>query len=446
MTSRSLPLHWRIFIGLVAGLVVGLAINVLAPSIEAFVGEEGLLRSSVDFLVALNGFVGDLFLRALRFIAVPIVLFSLIGGASSLSDLTKLGRIGGRTVLIYVGTTSLSITIGLLLADIVHPGHFVSAEVRDQMALQGTAEALVRMDRAAAPDLWSTLLEIVPTNPAEALAEGRMLQIVFLALVIGIGLARIDPEKARPIIAFFDGLTDVILGVVEAIMKIAPFAVFSLLVEVLASMGLDVLGALIVYSAVVIGGLAMMVFGVYPLIPRLVTGRKMSSFLAAIAPAQLLAFSSSSSSATLPVTLDCVEKRLGVEEEVSSFVVPLGATINMDGTALYQGVAALFIAQLYGIELGIEQQLTIVLTATLASIGTAGVPGVGLVMLIIVLQSVGLSPEIMASGIAIIFGVDRVLDMCRTTCNVTGDCMVAAVVGALEEKREGGSGSSSSAG
>lgn len=446
MTSRSLPLHWRIFIGLVAGLVVGLAINVLAPSIEAFVGEEGLLRSSVDFLVALNGFVGDLFLRALRFIAVPIVLFSLIGGASSLSDLTKLGRIGGRTVLIYVGTTSLSITIGLLLADIVHPGHFVSAEVRDQMALQGTAEALVRMDRAAAPDLWSTLLEIVPTNPAEALAEGRMLQIVFLALVIGIGLARIDPEKARPIIAFFDGLTDVILGVVEAIMKIAPFAVFSLLVEVLASMGLDVLGALIVYSAVVIGGLAMMVFGVYPLILRLVTGRKMSSFLAAIAPAQLLAFSSSSSSATLPVTLDCVEKRLGVEEEVSSFVVPLGATINMDGTALYQGVAALFIAQLYGIELGIEQQLTIVLTATLASIGTAGVPGVGLVMLIIVLQSVGLSPEIMASGIAIIFGVDRVLDMCRTTCNVTGDCMVAAVVGALEEKREGGSGSSSSAG
>lgn len=446
MASRSLPLHWRIFIGLVAGLVVGLAINVLAPSIEAFVGEEGLLRSSVDFLVALNGFVGDLFLRALRFIAVPIVLFSLIGGASSLSDLTKLGRIGGRTVLIYVGTTSLSITIGLLLADIVHPGHFVSAEVRDQMALQGTAEALVRMDRAAAPDLWSTLLEIVPTNPAEALAEGRMLQIVFLALVIGIGLARIDPEKARPIIAFFDGLTDVILGVVEAIMKIAPFAVFSLLVEVLASMGLDVLGALIVYSAVVIGGLAMMVFGVYPLILRLVTGRKMSTFLAAIAPAQLLAFSSSSSSATLPVTLDCVEKRLGVEEEVSSFVVPLGATINMDGTALYQGVAALFIAQLYGIELGIEQQLTIVLTATLASIGTAGVPGVGLVMLIIVLQSVGLSPEIMASGIAIIFGVDRVLDMCRTTCNVTGDCMVAAVVGALEEKREGGSGSSSSAG
>ncbi len=426
--------------------MVGLAINVLAPSIEAFVGEEGLLRSSVDFLVALNGFVGDLFLRALRFIAVPIVLFSLIGGASSLSDLTKLGRIGGRTVLIYVGTTSLSITIGLLLADIVRPGHFVSTEVRDQMALQGTAEALVRMDSAAAPDLWSTLLEIVPTNPAEALAEGRMLQIVFLALVIGIGLARIDPEKARPIIGFFDGLTDVILGVVEAIMKIAPFAVFSLLVEVLASMGLDVLGALIVYSAVVIGGLAMMVFGVYPLILRLVTGHKMSTFLAAIAPAQLLAFSSSSSSATLPVTLDCVEKRLGVEEEVSSFVVPLGATINMDGTALYQGVAALFIAQLYGIELGIEQQLTIVLTATLASIGTAGVPGVGLVMLIIVLQSVGLSPEIMASGIAIIFGVDRVLDMCRTTCNVTGDCMVAAVVGALEEKRESGAGSPSSAG
>lgn len=436
MERQPLALHWKILIGLAAGLVVGLVLNVVGGTLYGAAGEDGVDRWLIDFFVAANGFVGDLFLRALRFIAVPIVLFSLIVGASSLSDLSKLGRIGGKTVGIYLATTALAITTGLLLANIVRPGNFVSEAVRNKMALQGTAEARVMMENAAPPDLWTTLLEIVPSNPANALAEGRMLQIVFLALVIGIGLTRIAPEKSKPIIAFFDGMTDVILQIVQAIMQVAPYAVFALLVEVLATMGLDVLGALIVYSFVVIGGLAVMTFLVYPTILRLLSGVSPAQFFPAIAPAQLLAFSSSSSSATLPVTLECVEERLGVKEEISSFVVPLGATINMDGTALYQGVAALFIAQLYGISLSFEQQITIILTATLASIGTAGVPGVGLVMLIIVLQSVGMSPEIMASGIAIIFGVDRLLDMCRTTCNVTGDCMVAVVVGATEEARE----------
>ena len=281
---------------------------------------------------------------------------------------------------------------------------------------------------------WDSLLDIVPRNPAEALADGNMLQIVFLALVIGIALTLIPDEKARPVMRVCEGMTEVILALVRVVMQVAPFAVFTLLVEVMASMGLDVLGALLVYSAVVVLGLGTMVFLVYPTILRMGSGIPRRKFLAGIAPAQLLAFSSSSSSATLPVTMECVEDRLGVSGEVTSFVIPLGATINMDGTALYQGVAALFIAQLYGIPLTMGDQLTIVLTATLASIGTAGVPGVGIVMLIIVLGSLGFSPEVMASGVAIIFGVDRLLDMCRTTCNVTGDAMVAAVVGASEER------------
>lgn len=436
METQPLALHWKILIGLAAGLVVGLGLNLVGGSLHGAVGADGVDRWALDLVIQANGFVGDLFLRSLRFIAVPIVLFSLIVGASSLSDLSKLGRIGGKTIAIYLTTTALAISTGLLLANIVQPGHFVSEAVRNQMATQGSAEALFMMENASAPDLWDTLLNIVPKNPARALADGQMLQIVFLSLAIGIGLTRIAPEKSKPIIAFFDGMTDVILQIVHAIMKVAPYAVFCLLVEVLATMGLDVLGALIVYSFVVIGGLAVMMFLVYPAILKVLSGMSPAAFYPAIAPAQLLAFSSSSSSATLPVTLECVEERLGVKEEISSFVVPLGATINMDGTALYQGVAALFIAQLYGVELSFMQQLTIILTATLASIGTAGVPGVGLVMLIIVLQSVGMSPEIMASGIAIIFGVDRLLDMCRTACNVTGDCMVAAVVGATEEETE----------
>lgn len=432
---EPLALHVRILIGLVSGLVIGIALNETGDRILAFAGDDGFLRGSIDFLIGLNGFVGDLFLRSLRFVAVPIVLFSLIVGASSLRDLRKLGRIGGKTVGIYLATTALSITVGLLLANLAQPGSFVSEDVRNRLAAEREVEAetSIAVAEGKIATGWDRLLDIVPRNPAEALADGNMLQIVFLALVIGIALTLIPDEKARPVMRVCEGMTEVILALVRVVMQVAPFAVFTLLVEVMASMGLDVLGALLVYSAVVVLGLGIMVFLVYPTILRMGSGIPRRKFLAGIAPAQLLAFSSSSSSATLPVTMECVEDRLGVSGEVTSFVIPLGATINMDGTALYQGVAALFIAQLYGIPLTMGDQLTIVLTATLASIGTAGVPGVGIVMLIIVLGSLGFSPEVMASGVAIIFGVDRLLDMCRTTCNVTGDAMVAAVVGASEE-------------
>jgi Na+/H+-dicarboxylate symporter len=261
-----------------------------------------------------------------------------------------------------------------------------------------------------------------------------MLQVVVTALMLGIALTLIPERKSAPVIGMCDALTDVVLKLVQLVMVAAPYAVFALLARVVARMGLDVLAPLGVYTVVVIGGLALMMFGVYPGVLFLLTRMRPRRFYQAIVPAQLLAFSSSSSSATLPVTLDCVERRLGASEDVTSFVVPLGATINMDGTALYQGVAAIFIAQIYGIDLSLAAQLTIVLTATLASIGTAGVPGVGLIMLVIVLQSVGMPPDVMAGGIAIIFGVDRLLDMCRTSCNVTGDCMVAAVVAHSENE------------
>jgi len=389
------------------------------------------------FVANLNAFVGELFVRGLRFIAVPIVLFSLVVGASSLNDLKKLSRIGGKTIAIYIGTTALAITLGLTLANVVRPGSYVPPDVRDALASVGQAEGEQRLAagrEGAETSTWDVLLNIVPRNPFEALAEGTMLQVVFFALVVGVALTLIPREKATPIIAFCDGMTDVIIKLVHLVMMLAPFAVFALIVKVVAELGLDILSALIIYSATVIGGLGLMILVVYPAIMKAFTPMGYGRFFGGIAPAQLLAFSSASSSATLPVTMECAEERLGVSEEVSSFVLPLGATINMDGTALYQGVAAVFIAQLYGMGLDFAGQLTIVLTATLASIGTAGVPGVGMIMLVIVLQQLGFSPEIMAGGIAIIFGVDRLLDMCRTTCNVTGDAMVCTVVAASERE------------
>lgn len=432
MAKPRIALHWQIIIGMVLGLVVGLVVNLAQGPIDGLMEAGGVLAGLLGFLAKLNDFVGDLFLRGLRFIAVPIVLFSLVVGSSSLNDLKKLSRIGGRTIAIYLLTTAVAISTGLMLANILRPGTWLSPELRDSMAAASAEVASEKVAAAVAPDTWATILDIVPTNPFAALAEGNMLQVVFLALAVGVALTLIPKDKASPIIAFCDGMTDVIIKLVHLIMLTAPVAVFCLIARVMATMGIEVLSALVVYSLTVVAGLALMTFVVYPLALKLITGVGPKRFFTAIAPAQLLAFSSSSSSATLPVTMECVEERLGAGEDVASFVVPLGATINMDGTALYQGVAALFIAQLYGIDLDLSAQLTIVLTATLASIGTAGVPGVGLIMLVIVLQAVGITDDVMKGGLAIIFGVDRLLDMCRTTTNVTGDCMVATVVASVE--------------
>lgn len=419
VNMRHWPLHTKIFVGMVLGLLVGLGLNAAGVSLDGPLGDA-------------NAFVGDLFLRGLRFIAVPVVLFSLIAGAGSLNDVTKLARIGGRTVVIYLFTTALAISTGLIFANVIRPGTFLPEGLRDGLAAEGADLAVSKMEGAAAPSVWDTLLNIVPENPFMAVAEGNMLQVVFFALAFGMALTLLPEERSKPILALADTANEAIIKLVHVLMGMAPVAVFCLLVSVMADLGLQALGALVVYGVTVVAGLAVMMFGVYPLALRVVAGIGPRRFFSGIAPAQVLAFSSSSSSATLPVTLECVQNNLGVDDEVASFVVPLGATINMDGTALYQGVAALFIAQLYGVDLTLMDQLTIVLTATLASIGTAGVPGVGIVMLIIVLQSVGMSPEVMQGGIAIIFGVDRILDMCRTTCNVTGDAMVACVVAHAE--------------
>jgi proton glutamate symport protein len=445
---RSLPLHWKILIGLALGVLAGLILNQYGPALwkAANVPDPAVFLSPdaatdpdpnadanplayvLRFAVKLNATVGALFMNALKFIAVPIVLFSLIVGVSGLNDLKKLSRIGTKTVAIYLCTTALAITIGLVLANIFKPGKALSAESRANFEAQMLAAG--ERDIVTPPSLWSFITDLIPTNPFASLAAGNMLQVVILGLAVGVALTLIPKDKSAPVTAFFDGMTEVIIKLVTLLMLTAPIAVFALITPQIAGMGLDIVAALAVYCLVVVGGLLIMMFGIYPAVLRLFTSVRFIRFYRAISPAQLFAFSSSSSVATLPISMASVEKRLGVSEEVTSFVLPVGATVNMDGTALYQGVAAVFIAQLFNMDLSISQQLTIVLTATLASIGTAGVPSAGIVMLVVVLQSVGVP----TAGIAVILGVDRLLDMCRTTCNVTGDCMVAAVIATTENE------------
>lgn len=426
---NKLPLHWKIVIGLVAGIVVGVVLNWAAEPIARAVEGSDALARLVHFVVQLNDFIGKLFIRCLRFIAVPIVLFSLIVGVAQLGDVRKLGRIGGKTIGIYMATTCVAVCVGLLVANVLRPGSVVSQATRDQLMAERQAEIDAKVEAGRSiPSLWDQALNLVPQNPFEAIAKGDMLQVIVFALAIGVGLSLIPRAKAAPVVAMFDALTGVITGLVGVILWLAPIAVFALIVPVVATMGLDILRALAVYTLVVVAGLAVLLFVEYPLLLRVFAGVGYARFFRAMAPAQLLAFSSSSSNATLPVTMECVHRRLGVSEEVTSFVCPLGATINMDGTALYQGVAAVFIAQMFAMDLTLADQLTIVLTATLASIGTPGVPGVGIVMLVIVLESV----HIPAQGIAVILGVDRLLDMCRTVVNVTGDAMTAAIIAKSE--------------
>ncbi|GAB5496571.1 MAG: dicarboxylate/amino acid:cation symporter [Phycisphaerales bacterium] len=459
MFESRIALHWRILAGLALGVVAGLLINTLWTSTtwdtlgvhdpKVFLGggsaadqstSAGGINEYADFTARAarfvrnaNEFVGDLFLRGLKFIAVPIVLFSLAAGVASLNDTAKLGRIGGKTIGTYLVTTAIAISIGLLAANIVRPGKFVPEDTRDALEAQYESSAKEKVDSAnkeREKSTWQIALDIFPENPFQSMAAGKTLQVVVIGLLVGAALTLMPTKESDPLVQWFQGMTDVVIKIVEIILVFAPIAVFSLIVGVVADLGIDVLKSLLVYCATVIGGLAIMMFVFYPLVVRVLTPISYRRFFRAISPAQLLAFSSSSSGATMPVTMECVEKRLGVSEDVTSFVIPVGATINMDGTALYQGVAAVFIAQMFNVPLSIMDQLTIVLTATLASIGTAAVPGVGIVMLVIVLESVKIPIE----GIAVILGVDRILDMCRTSCNVTGDCMVASIVGSSENE------------
>ncbi|HUP20617.1 MAG TPA: dicarboxylate/amino acid:cation symporter [Gemmatimonadota bacterium] len=405
---RKIPLHTQILLGLVLGAVAGALVG---PRIE-------VIRP-----------IGDAFIRLITMIVVPLVFASILVGVASLGDLAKLGRIGVKTVVFYLATTTIAITIGLLFANLVKPGSRLDPAISERLLRDFSSAADVNLERVAEkPSVVDTLLDIIPTNPVASLAEGNMLQIIFFALLFGIALTFLDRSKTEPVIRFMDTVNEAMIQLVHLVMKIAPFGVFALIAAIIGQYGLGILRTLLVYSAVVVGGLLIHAAVVYPAAVRFLAGMNPIWFFKGIAPAQLVAFSTSSSNATLPVTMECAEENLGVSEEVSAFVLPLGATINMDGTALYQGAATIFIAQVYGLDLTISQQLMVVLTATLASIGAAGVPGVGMITLALVLQTVGIPLE----GIALILGVDRILDMCRTTVNITGDSACAVVVAASE--------------
>lgn len=418
-----MQLYTKISIGLLLGAVVGVAVNVLGLADAAF--------WETAILPVLN-FVGSAFVRSITMVVIPLVVASLLIGVASLGDIRKLGRIGGKTLLYYLLTTALAISIGLGLATAVKPGSRISAASRDELAREYGGEAATRVDIAAErPEIWDTLLNMIPSNPVAAAAEGNMLPLIVFVLVFGAATSLLVPERRDSILTFFHGVNDASMVVIDWIMKLAPYAVFALIASVISRFGLEVLQSLAIYAMVVVFGLLLQAFGTYGTLVTLLAKMNPLEFFRRIREVPLIAFSTSSSNATLPITMETAEEELGISKQVSSFVLPLGATINMDGTALYQGVATVFIAQVYGIDLGFGALLTIVLTATLASVGTAGVPSAGIITLILVLQSVGMGAQA-AAGIALILGVDRILDMLRTAVNVTGDLSCAAFVARSE--------------
>jgi Na+/H+-dicarboxylate symporter len=421
-------LHWQIILGLVLGLVFG----IVAAS-----------QGWSAFTTAWIAPWGQIFLRLLLLIAVPLVLASLITGVASLSDMKKLSRIGGKTIAIYIGTTVVALVIGLVLVNVMKPGASVPEDMRQKLETTFAEQAEAGLETAAMAKErgpLDPLVDMVPSNVFFAASNNRnMLQIVFFSILAGICLLMIPKAKAKPLLDMFESLNDLVIKMVEVIMLFAPIGVFALMADTITSIAGDDLGqilelltALGFYCIVVLLGLFTHMVLTYGSMMKFLTPRTFKQFATALAPAQLVAFSTSSSGATLPVTMERCEKELGVSEEVSSFVLPLGATINMDGTGLYQAVAAVFIAQTIGMDLALGAQLTIVFTAVLASIGTAAVPGAGIIMLVIILESVGVP----SAGIALILGVDRILDMCRTVTNVTGDATVATVVAASEGELE----------
>jgi Na+/H+-dicarboxylate symporter len=420
----KLELHWKIIIGLVLGLIFG----VLAAA-------NGWSGFTTNWIAPF----GKIFINLLKLIAVPLVLSSLITGVASLSDLKKLSRIGGKTITIYIVTTAISVTIGLVSVNLLKPGDTVPEDMK--VKLQETYKSAASGKLEAADQIkerrpLQPIVDMVPSNFFSSASNNRnMLQVVFVAIIIGIALIQIPKNKARPVLDFMEGINDLVIKLVDNIMLMAPIGVFALIADTITSIAgdnlsnvLELLSALGFYMLVVIIGLTIQMVFTYTAVLKIFSNMSLKKFYQGIAPAQLLAFSTSSSAATLPVTMERCEDELGVSEEVSSFVLPLGATINMDGTALYQAVAAVFIAQTLGMDLTLGAQLTIVLTAVLASIGTAAVPGAGIIMLIIILEAIGVP----SAGIALILGVDRILDMMRTVTNVTGDASVAVAVASSE--------------
>ncbi|MDG1527868.1 MAG: dicarboxylate/amino acid:cation symporter [Polaribacter sp.] len=411
---KKLALHWRILLGMLLGVVFALIMT--------------NFDFGKDFIKDWIKPFGTIFINSLKLIAIPLILAALIKGVSDLKDISKLSKMGGRTIGIYIVTTVIAVSIGLVLVNIVNPGKSISEETRQEMVDSYSTNTTKYKDEAAKQKdsgPLQALIDLVPENIFAAATSNRnMLQVIFFAVFFGIGLILIPEEKGETVKKFFDGFNEVILKMVDLIMLAAPYGVFALLAAlVVESPSLDLFKALGWYAITVVGGLMLMIV-IYNILVVIFTKKSPSFFMKAISPAQLLAFSTSSSAATLPVTMERVTEHIGVEEEVASFVLPIGATINMDGTSLYQAVAAVFIAQAFGMDLTFGTQLGIIATATLASIGSAAVPGAGMVMLVGVLGYAGI-PE---AGLALIFAVDRPLDMCRTVVNVTGDAAVSMLV------------------
>jgi proton glutamate symport protein len=412
---KKLAMHWKILIGMVLGLLFGL----LMKNLE----QNGLV---IDWIKPF----GTIFINLLKMIAVPLIVVSLIVGLADLKDISKLSKLGSRTVLFYLCSTVVAVSIGLVLANVIKPGKYINEESRQSLIENFSTDASQKIElavKAKNSGPLQPLIDIVPDNFFKALSDnGSMLQVILFVILIGIGLILIEEKKSKPVIEFFKGMNEVIMKIIDIIMLFSPYGVFALMAALMVEIpDFSTLGALGIYGLTVLLGLFTMAFVFYPTLLMIFAKINPIKFFKAIAPAQLLAFSTSSSAATLPITMECVTENLGVDEEVSSFVLPLGATVNMDGTSLYQAVAAIFIAQAMLPEaLDLQTQLMIVVTATLASIGSAAVPSAGMVMLVIVLGQAGI-PE---AGLALIFAIDRPLDMCRTVVNVTSDSTIATIV------------------
>ena len=414
---KDLPLHWKIILGMFLGVIFGLIFS------QFDIGKSLI----TDFIKPF----GTIFIKLLKLIAIPLILASLIKGISDIKDLSKLSKMGSRTIGIYLITTIVAVSVGLVVVNIFKPGNQISSDTRVELINAYSSDANEKKEIAVEQSQkgpLQPLIDLVPENIFYATTENKnMLQIIFFSILFGLGLTLIPEKDSIPVKKFIDSFNSVILKLIDLIMKTAPLGVFALLASlVVEAPSWNLFKALAFYSITLVCGLIFLII-LYVFFTYIYVKKKPNEFIKGISPAQLLAFSTSSSAATLPVTIDCVEKRLGVKKEVSSFVLPIGATVNMDGTSLYQAVAAVFIAQAFGIDLTFSAQLGIILTATLASIGTAAVPSAGIVMLVIVLSQAGI-PE---AGLALIFAVDRPLDMCRTVVNVTGDAMVSMIVDKL---------------
>ncbi len=406
-TTEKMSLTTKVVIGMVLGLIFGILLNVID---SPFINEH-----LVDGLFAM---IGKMFINALKMLVVPLVVFSLICGVAGIGDIRLLGRVGGLAFALYITTTAIAITLAIALATIIGPG---SGFDMSGISVSGLAAK-------QAPSVWDVFAAIIPTNPIAAFADGKMLQIIFYVIIIGIAALMLG-DRSNDFVKACEYMNELMMKVVEIVMMFAPYGVFCLIAKTFAEQGIELFLPVIAYVATLVSALFLHLFVTLMVMLRLLAGLDPFTFMTKIRPAQIFAFSTASSNATIPITFRCVTQRIGADNSVASFTVPFGATINMDGTAIMQGVATVFLANVYGVELGIVGYLTVIGLAVLASIGTAGVPGVGLVMLTMVLSQVGLPIE----GIAIILGVDRLMDMIRTVVNITGDAVVSTIVA----KREG---------